>query len=166
MGKVAPRLNEDLAHLQMPLPGCIKKRSLLCDLIDVVGVHCIMHICTFFFDEFMYDVESIFLGGVVEGSLPVDILIVEVESLLEQQIQALLLALPADIEEDGLLVIILEMCIRAMLNKQLHELVRLLVIYEYGGEVERRLAGLRLQPVDDDRVVLSQEAVDDIHCAE
>lgn len=166
MGEVAPRLNEDLAHLQMPLPRRIKKRSLLCDLVDVVGVHCIVLIFTFFFDEFMYDVESIFLGGVVEGSLPVDILIIEVESLLEQEIQALLLALPADIEEDGLLVIILEVCIRAMLNKQLHEFVRLLVIYEYGSEVERRLAGLRLQPVDDDRVVLSQEAVDDIHCAE
>lgn len=166
MGEVAARLNEDLAHLQMPLPSRVEKRGLLCDLVDVIGVHCIVIILTFFFDEFMYNVESIFLSGVVEGSLSVDILIVEVESLIEQQIQALLLALPADIEEDGLLVIILEVGICAMLNQQLHEFVGLLVIDEYGSEVEGRLPGLRLQPVDDDRVVLSQEAVDDIHCAE
>lgn len=62
----------------------------------------------------MDDVESVLLSCVEERSLAIDIFIFKVETFIKQQFQTLFLALPADIEEHGLLIAVLEVRIGAV----------------------------------------------------
>ena len=80
----------------------------------------------------MNDVQSVFLGGVEEGCLSVDIFLLEVESLLEQQFQAFEFAISADVEEDGLLVVVFEVGVGSVVDEEFHYFVGLLVVDEDG----------------------------------
>ena len=108
----------------------------------------------------MNDVQSVFLRGVEEGCLSVDIFLLEIESLLEQQFQTFEFAISADVEEDGLLVVVFEVGVGSVVDEEFHYFVGLLVVDEDGREVECGLAGLGLEPVDEDAVVLGQETFD------
>ena len=108
----------------------------------------------------MNDVQSIFLRGIEEGCLSVYILLLQVEALLEKQFETFEFAISADVEEDGLLVVIFEVGVGSVVDEEFHDFVGLLVVDEDGWEVECGLTGLGLEAVDEDTVVLGQEAFD------
>ena len=73
-------------------------------------------------------VQSVLLRSVEQSSLSVDVLVVQVQACLQQQLQTFLLPLTAYVEQDGLLVVVLEVRIGTMTHQQLHQLVRLLMV--------------------------------------
>ena len=156
--QVATTLDQDFAHLEVALLGCIEKGSLTGYFILFVQIH-------FFFNELVDDIDSIFLSRIVERCLAIQIGIVKVQAPLEQEIQAPLLAIPTDIEKNSLLKIIFEVGVGSVLDEQLHDFIGLLVVNETGGEVEGRLAGLSFEPVDNDRIVFVEVLLDFFHVA-
>ena len=80
----------------------------------------------------MDNVQPVFLGCVEERSLTVDILVIEAQACFEEQVEALLLAFPADIEEDCLLIVIFEVRVGSMLDEKSHQIEGLFMVYEYG----------------------------------
>lgn len=112
------------------------------------------------------DIQPVLLGRVVKRGLPVQVALVQVEPPLQQEIQALLLPVAADVEQNGLLKVVLEVGIGAVVDEELHDFVRLLVVDEAGGEVEGGLSRLGFEPVDDNGVVVVEVVLDFVHIAE
>lgn len=149
----------------MSLTSSIEKRSLLGDSVDVVGVGYLTSLFTFLIEQFMNYVQSILLGRIEERGLAVHILVLKVQAAVKKQVQTLFLALPADIEHDGLLVTIFEVRICSVIDQQLHDFIALFVIDQNGCEVEGGLTSLRFETIHNNRVVVLQESIDFIHCA-
>ena len=114
----------------------------------------------------MYDVHPVLLSSIEERCLSVYIVFLQTESLLKQQVQTFFLAVPADVEEHGLLVTVLEVRVGPMVDQQLHDFIGLLVIDEDSREVKCGLPGLRLQSVDQNGLVLSQKPLDLVESTE
>ena len=83
----------------------------------------------------MNNVQPIFLSCVEQWCLPVNILIIQIESRLKEQIQAFLFALSANVEKDSLLIIIFEVSVGPVIHKELHKLIGLFVVYQNGREI-------------------------------
>lgn len=64
----------------------------------------------------------------------------------------------ADVEEHGLLVVVLELVVGPVADQQLEQLQRDIVPVDQGCEVQGRLLHLRLEPVDDGLVGCPQDA--------
>lgn len=97
----------------------------------------------------MYDIDSVLLGDIEQRSLAVDVLFIKRKPMVQKQVKAFLLSLSADIKKDGLLIIVFEMRVGAVVQKQFHNFIRLLMIDENSGNVESGLPGLGFESVDD-----------------
>lgn len=146
-GDIAAILYQLLAHIDMALLGCIEERGLPEYLVFDVDIRLLIY-------EDVDNVEPVLLGDIVQGSLTVQVGLVQVHTVLEQQLQTLSFAFAAHIKQNRLFDSVLEVVVGAVLQQQLHDLVGLLGISQHGGEVEGGLPELGLQPVDDDGVVL------------
>jgi hypothetical protein len=92
--------------------------------------------------------------------LAVDIHLVKPESVGEQDLSALLLALAEDVEEDGLLVVVLELDAGVVAEEKLDHLGGKVVPAGESCEVEGRLSELRLDLVGEFRGGELQHALD------
>jgi hypothetical protein len=71
----------------------------------------------------VYDVNSVLLSDIEQRSLAINILFIKREAMIQKQIKAFLLSLSADIKKDSLLVIVFEMRVGAVVQKQFHDFV-------------------------------------------
>jgi len=105
-------------------------------------------------------VQSVLLSRVEQRGLAVDVFVLQTHPLVQEQVQTLFLAFPADVEQDGLLIAVLEVGVGSEADKQFHDVVRYFVVDEDGGEIEGWLPGLRFEPIDDNGVVFVEQAFD------
>ena len=71
----------------------------------------------------MNDIDSVLLGHIEKRRLTVNVFIIKGKSTIQEQIQALLFPFPTNVKEDSLLIIVLEMRICAVFQKQFHYFV-------------------------------------------
>lgn len=126
----------------MPLPRRVEEGSLVLNGVNSVDVSTQLK-------QFAHDVEPIVPAGVVERSLPVDVRLVELNVPFDKVLEGARLAVPANVEEDGLHETILEVGVGPFFDEELRHSEGLFVVGEEGGEVEGRLPGLGLEPVDE-----------------
>ena len=99
-----------------------------------------------------------------QRSLAINILFIKREAMIQKQIKAFLLSLSADIKKDSLLVIVFEMRVGAVVQKQFHNFVWLLMINEDGRNIKSGLPGLSFESIDDGWSILFEVSMDFVHC--
>lgn len=93
----------------------------------------------------------ILASSVEHGSLPVDIDIVETESVAQKELCTLLLAFivhkitfPADVEEDCLVVEVFKAVVSPVADKELEQFERNVITSAEGSEIQSRLLEFRI----------------------
>lgn len=135
MGNIGSSLDKKFAHFEVSSTRGIVQWSLSCKFVCVIN--------TFFGGIFPHNIETILADGVEERGLSVDINLVQTESMAQEYLCTLVLSFPADVEEDGLIVIVFVFGVGAVANQQLDELRRTVVRGEQRSEIERGLPKLR-----------------------
>ena len=165
MGRIGPFFNQASTKLSVTLSGSIIKRSLGSKLINVVhGIYVIQwHTLVV---KKVQQTQLIFAGSIKERRLSVHVLIIEVKPVFNQVLTASDFTIPADVEKDGLVVLIFVLGIGAKLNQDLHHFETVLVGGSGDGEVQSGLAEAQFEFGKDVVIVLFKELSDWFELAE
>ena len=93
MERPAPVFDKQFAHFQVTFSGCIEEGSLRLEIIDDIGFSSELN-------HFRHTFKFIVPRGVEQRSLSVYVLFVDVKSLGNQEFQASVFAISANIKEN------------------------------------------------------------------